>query len=271
MDVLEKLTILTDSAKYDVACTSSGSERPGDETGLGSTVAAGLCHAFAADGRCISLLKVLLSNCCVYDCKYCVNRVTNDVPRAAFTPRELADLTIGFYRRNYIEGLFLSSAVLRSPDYTMEQMIGVLELLRGRGFAASPLKGRTGTPEENRRRDTDRLAEVKRQQEALRKQLDELAERLPELYLCADRLASRLQREENRRRLLTDGCIVAFDGWVPEKKTARLTAYLDTADCDYTLSDPTTEQIPEVPVLLEAMPRSLQASFKTGRKGSRIL
>ena len=131
MDVLEKLTILTDSAKYDVACTSSGSERPGDETDLGSTVAAGLCHAFAADGRCISLLKVLLSNCCVYDCKYCVNRVTNDVPRAAFTPRELADLTIGFYRRNYIEGLFLSSAVLRSPDYTMEQMIGVLELLRG--------------------------------------------------------------------------------------------------------------------------------------------
>jgi len=149
--------------------------------------------------------------------------------------------------------------VLRSPDYTMEQMIGVLELLRGRVFAASPLKGRTGTPEENRRRDTDRLAEVKRQQEALRKQLDELAERLPELYLCADRLASRLQREENRRRLLTDGCIVAFDGWVPEKKTARLTAYLDTADCDYTLSDPTTEQIPEVPVLLEdnAVARSM--------------
>ena len=135
----------------------------------------------------------------------------------------------------------------------------VLELLRGRGFAASPLKGRTGTPEENRRRDTDRLAEVKRQQETLRKHLDELAERLPELYLCADRLASRLQREENRRRLLTDGCIVAFDGWVPEKKTARLTAYLDTADCDYTLSDPTVEQIPEVPVLLEdnAVARSM--------------
>ena len=135
----------------------------------------------------------------------------------------------------------------------------VLELLRGRGFAASPLKGRTGTPEENQRRDADRLAEVKRQQEALRKQLDELAERLPELYLCADRLASRLQREENRRRLLTDGCIVAFDGWVPEKKAARLTAYLDTANCDYTLSDPTTEQIPEVPVLLEdnAVARSI--------------
>ncbi len=130
MDLMEKLTILTDSAKYDVACTSSGVDRAGNDTGLGSAVAAGLCHAFAADGRCISLLKVLMSNACRYDCKYCVNRVTNDVPRAAFTPRELAELTIQFYRRNYIEGLFLSSAVLRDPDYTMEQMIGALELLR---------------------------------------------------------------------------------------------------------------------------------------------
>lgn len=131
MDQMEKLTILADSAKYDVACTSSGVDRAGNESGLGSTVAAGICHAFSADGRCVSLLKVLMNNCCVYDCKYCVNRVTNDVPRAAFTPRELAELTIGFYRRNYIEGLFLSSAVLRSPDYTMEQMIVALELLRG--------------------------------------------------------------------------------------------------------------------------------------------
>ncbi|MEG2595237.1 MAG: putative DNA modification/repair radical SAM protein [Ruthenibacterium sp.] len=131
MDVMEKLTILTDSAKYDVACTSSGSSRVGDNTGLGSTVSAGICHTFSVDGRCVSLLKVLLSNFCVYNCHYCVNRATNDVPRAAFTPRELAELTIGFYRRNYIEGLFLSSAVLRNPDYTMEQMIAVLELLRG--------------------------------------------------------------------------------------------------------------------------------------------
>ena len=130
MDIMEKLTILTDSAKYDVACTSSGSERAGNDSGLGSTVAAGICHSFAADGRCISLLKVLMSNFCIYDCKYCVNRITNDVPRAAFTPRELAELTIGFYRRNYIEGLFLSSAVIRSPDHTMELMIGALELLR---------------------------------------------------------------------------------------------------------------------------------------------
>ena len=261
MNLLDKLTILSDAAKYDAACTSSGARRGYQEGKIGctSTSVAGCCHTFSSDGRCVTLLKVLLSNDCCYNCKYCVNRCTNDTPRATFTPEELAELTIEFYRRNYIEGLFLSSAVLRSPDYTMEQMIGVLELLRGRGFAASPLKGRTGTPEENRRRDTDRLAEVKRQQEALRKQLDELAERLPELYLCADRLASRLQREENRRRLLTDGCIVAFDGWVPEKKTARLTAYLDTADCDYTLSDPTTEQIPEVPVLLEdnAVARSM--------------
>ena len=131
MDLMEKLTILADSAKYDVACTSSGVDRAGDKTGLGSTVAAGICHAFSADGRCVSLLKVLMTNVCQYDCAYCVNRRSNDVPRAAFTPRELAELTIGFYRRNYIEGLFLSSAVLKSPDYTMEQMIRALELLRG--------------------------------------------------------------------------------------------------------------------------------------------
>lgn len=130
MDLMEKLTILADSAKYDVACTSSGVDRAGDKTGLGSTVAAGICHAFSADGRCVSLLKVLMTNVCQYDCAYCVNRRSNDVPRAAFTPRELAELTIGFYRRNYIEGLFLSSAVLKSPDYTMEQ-IRALELLRG--------------------------------------------------------------------------------------------------------------------------------------------
>ena len=131
MNVSEKLVILADSAKYDVACTSSGVDREGDATGLGSTVASGICHSFSADGRCVSLLKVLLSNCCIYDCKYCVNRVTNDLPRTAFTPRELAELTIGFYRRNYIEGLFLSSAVMKNPDYTMEQMIKALELLRG--------------------------------------------------------------------------------------------------------------------------------------------
>jgi len=122
---MEKLTILTDSAKYDAACTSSGADRPG-------TVMAGCCHSFAADGRCISLLKVLLTNYCVYDCKYCVNRVSNDCARAAFKPEELAELTVEFYRRNYIEGLFLSSGVLRSPDYTMEQMIRALELLRHR-------------------------------------------------------------------------------------------------------------------------------------------
>ncbi len=129
VDLMDKLTILADSAKYDAACTSSGVDRPGGK-GIGSTVAAGCCHTFAADGRCISLLKVLLSNHCIYDCKYCVNRCTNDVPRAAFTPSELAELTIQFYRRNYIEGLFLSSGVLRSPDHTMEQMVRALEILR---------------------------------------------------------------------------------------------------------------------------------------------
>ena len=124
MTLAEKLTILTDAAKYDVACTSSGGDR------RGKTIAAGCCHSFSADGRCISLLKLLLTNVCVYDCQYCVNRTSNDLPRAMFTPRELADLTIDFYRRNYIEGLFLSSAVVRSPDYTTELMIRTLTLLR---------------------------------------------------------------------------------------------------------------------------------------------
>ncbi|MBR3641487.1 MAG: putative DNA modification/repair radical SAM protein [Oscillibacter sp.] len=132
MDVSQKLTILTDAAKYDAACTSSGSRRGSriGYVGNTSTAAAGCCHSFSADGRCISLLKVLMSNCCVYDCKYCVNRRSNDVPRATFTPRELAELTINFYRRNYIEGLFLSSGVLGSPDETMARMIRAIRILR---------------------------------------------------------------------------------------------------------------------------------------------
>lgn len=130
MELQQKLEILADSAKYDVACTSSGSSRAGKRGMLGNCETPGLCHAFAPDGRCVSLLKVLLSNACSYDCSYCINRRSNDLPRATFTPRELAELTIGFYRRNYIEGLFLSSAVLGSPDATMERMIEVLRLLR---------------------------------------------------------------------------------------------------------------------------------------------
>lgn len=130
MDVFDKLGILADAAKYDVACTSSGVDRKTTAGGMGNAVAAGICHSFAADGRCISLLKVLMTNACGYDCQYCVNRRSNDTPRATFTPRELADLTIGFYRRNYIEGLFLSSGVLKNPDHTTEQLIEVLRLLR---------------------------------------------------------------------------------------------------------------------------------------------
>ena len=130
MELGDKLEILADSAKYDVACTSSGVDRPGRHGQLGSCRLPGICHAFTADGRCVSLLKVLYSNVCVYDCSYCVNRRSNDRPRATFTPRELAELTIGFYRRNYIEGLFLSSAVVGSPDATMERMIETLRLLR---------------------------------------------------------------------------------------------------------------------------------------------
>lgn len=131
MELEQKLAILADAAKYDAACTSSGLDRKGGRKGaIGSTMAAGCCHSFSADGRCVTLLKVLLTNACVYDCQYCVNRRSSDVPRAAFTPRELAELTIQFYRRNYIEGLFLSSAVAGSPDRTTERMIETLRLLR---------------------------------------------------------------------------------------------------------------------------------------------
>ena len=132
MELLDKLAILADAAKYDAACTSSGVRRGSRPGMIGNTTSsvAGCCHSFSADGRCITLLKVLMTNRCVYDCKYCVNRCTNDTPRATFTPEELAELTIEFYRRNYIEGLFLSSGVLRSPDYTTELMIRALSILR---------------------------------------------------------------------------------------------------------------------------------------------
>jgi len=130
MDIMTKLTILSDAAKYDVACTSSGVDRAGAPGSIGNAAACGICHSFSADGRCIALLKVLLSNACSYDCSYCVNRKSNDIRRASFEPHELADLMIQFYRRNYIEGLFLSSAVVRSPDYTCELLTEVLTLIR---------------------------------------------------------------------------------------------------------------------------------------------
>lgn len=132
MDILEKLQILADAAKYDVACTSSGIDRSAQKGSLGGASVAGCCHSFTPDGRCVTLLKVLQTNVCICDCAYCVNRASNaEVQRAAFTPRELADLTIAFYRRNYIEGLFLSSGVIQSPDHTTELMVQTLTLLRG--------------------------------------------------------------------------------------------------------------------------------------------
>lgn len=130
MSLMEKLSILTDAAKYDVSCSSSGVGRKGDGTGIGNTSAAGICHSFSADGRCISLLKILFTNECIYDCKYCINRKSNDVPRASFTPDEICELTIEFYRRNYIEGLFLSSGILYSPTYTMELIYEAIYKLR---------------------------------------------------------------------------------------------------------------------------------------------
>jgi len=130
MSLMEKLEILSDAAKYDVSCSSSGVGRKGDGTGIGNTLKAGICHSFGADGRCISLLKILFTNECIYDCKYCINRRSNDVPRASFTPDEICELTIQFYRRNYIEGLFLSSGILQSPDYTMELICEAVYKLR---------------------------------------------------------------------------------------------------------------------------------------------
>ena len=130
MSMYEKLKILTDAAKYDVACTSSGTDRHNDGTGIGNCAQSGICHSFSADGRCISLLKILFTNECVYDCKYCVNRRSNDVIRTSFTPDEICRLTMEFYRRNYIEGLFLSSGILKTPDYTMELIYHALYKLR---------------------------------------------------------------------------------------------------------------------------------------------
>lgn len=130
MSIYDKLNILSDAAKYDVACTSSGVDRQNDGTGMGNCQKAGICHSFSADGRCISLLKILFTNECIYDCKYCVNRSSNDVVRTSFTPDEVCTLTMEFYRRNYIEGLFLSSGILKSPNYTMELIYAALHKLR---------------------------------------------------------------------------------------------------------------------------------------------
>lgn len=128
--VLEKLSILSDAAKYDVSCSSSGSKRKNENKGLGNAEGMGICHAYTEDGRCVSLLKILLTNHCIYDCAYCVSRKSNDVKRAAFTVQEVVDLTINFYRRNYIEGLFLSSGIFKDPDYTMERLVLIARKLR---------------------------------------------------------------------------------------------------------------------------------------------
>lgn len=132
MPLMDKLGVLTDAAKYDVACTSSGVDRKGNGTSIGNCVAGGICHSFSADGRCISLLKILLTNECIYDCKYCQNRCSNDIPRATFTPEEVCTLTMEFYRRNYIEGLFLSSGIIKSPTFIMELIYRTIWLLRSK-------------------------------------------------------------------------------------------------------------------------------------------
>ena len=131
MDIKEKLTILADSAKYDASCSSSGSTRK-NSNGVGNAAYSGICHSFASDGRCVSLLKILMTNSCIFDCKYCINRRSNNVKRAIFTPEEICNITMNFYKRNYIEGLFLSSGIIKNPDYTMEKIIETIYLLRNK-------------------------------------------------------------------------------------------------------------------------------------------
>jgi putative DNA modification/repair radical SAM protein len=182
MDVPAKLRILADAAKYDAACASSESTRARTRDGLGNAAPGGICHSFTPDGRCVSLLKILLTNYCIYDCAYCVNRVSSDTPRARFTVAEVVDLTIEFYKRNYIEGLFLSSGIIQSPDYTMEQMVAIARELRAthRFCGYIHLKGVPGASKEllaqaaryadrvsvniemALQRDLDRLAPAKR-------------------------------------------------------------------------------------------------------------
>lgn len=150
MSISEKLKILTDAAKYDVACTSSGVDRSNKGKGLGDAHACGICHTFASDGRCVSLLKILFTNECIFDCKYCINRKSNDVPRASFTPDEVCQLTMEFYRRNYIEGLFLSSGIIKNPDFTMSLIYEALWKLRNQYhfFGYIHVKGIPGTSPE---------------------------------------------------------------------------------------------------------------------------
>ncbi len=131
MTIKEKLVILSDSAKYDASCSSSGSNRKND-SGTGNAAYSGICHSFTSDGRCVSLLKILMTNSCIFDCKYCINRKSNNVQRAIFTPVEICEITMNFYKRNYIEGLFLSSGIIKSPDYTMEKLIETIYLLRNK-------------------------------------------------------------------------------------------------------------------------------------------
>src|ERR671933_731458 len=138
LDTQAKLAILADAAKYDASCASSGTPKRDSRggKGIGSSEGMGICHAYAPDGRCISLLKILLTNSCIFDCHYCINRKSSNVRRARFTPEEVVELTLSFYRRNYIEGLFLSSGIIRSPDYTMEEFVRVARELRDtHGFA----------------------------------------------------------------------------------------------------------------------------------------
>jgi putative DNA modification/repair radical SAM protein len=202
-----RLNVLADAAKYDASCASSGSRRSAREGGIGDTNGMGICHSYTPDGRCVSLLKILLTNHCIYDCQYCVNRVTSDTPRARFTPEEVAWLTMEFYKRNYIEGLFLSSGIIQSVDYTMEQLIRVARLLR----------------EDHRYNGYIHLKAVPAASEALLAEAGRYADRLSaNVELPTDADLQRLAREKNFQQVHTTMNQLA--GRIEDAKDARRTS-----------------------------------------------
>lgn len=210
IDTREKLSILADAAKYDASCASSGSTKRDSRNGrgMGSSEGMGICHAYAPDGRCISLLKILLTNYCMFDCRFCVNRISSNVQRARFTAREVADLTLEFYKRNYIEGLFLSSGVIRSPDYTMEQVVEVARILRDEEDFRGYIHLKT-IPDA----DPELVAEAGR-----------LADRVSinvELPTRAGLAALAPEKDEGRIRRAMADTRLRIDTWKDEKKTLK--------------------------------------------------
>jgi putative DNA modification/repair radical SAM protein len=237
MELLRKLEILADAAKYDASCASSGTERRhslGAKQGVGSTEGMGICHAYAPDGRCISLLKILLTNACVYDCLYCINRRSSNVQRARFTVEEVVTLTLGFYRRNCIEGLFLSSGIIRDPDYTMEQVIGVARSLREQHGFRGYIHLKT-IPDA----DPDLLAEAGRYADRLSINV-ELPTEQGLAALAPEKDASGIKRSMGRMRLRIDDARGGGKRFAPAGQSTQMIVGADAAS-DRTILDLSTQ------------------------------